>query len=441
MQNIKYFKPKSVKTLNNKAMFYISQGLQPKQKGNIVSVQRIFDNKTITTTNNVLVVDKNNDVKAKNYCALNIENLVNTKDKHSFIITTFGDKISTCTTSILLKNNYDLIEIDLDNPSKSIGVNFFKNIISNYKKANSSQPVLKKYYQNLTLNLVDNIFEVNSNNEEKASNFLKAVFLGILEDKKSSINSFSIQNIYNLIKLNLIVKDEDVLKKLFKDKSELCKSLSLPLLKSNPKRRQFLMEIILDKLKHYLTASYKKLYSTSMMNIKFINEIPTCFIIKLSEKTKNANAYAPLLLEYLLAEININNKIMSFDKRRDYYVMLDDLDRQPKYYDLNFKIDSCRINNIKFCATITDQQLLEHIYAKQTKQIINNFEIQLLFKDTTSTEPLTIAVKQSKPINKYHLSQDKIKLYKLDLSCIDSNEAILLQENKQPIKVNFDFYC
>lgn len=437
---IKQIKPNSLRILKENPKYCFVEDQQPDYVGNIVNFERVFRKRTIITRQNVMVVDSASDIRAKNYCILNAEYLINSKKQPTIIMTCFGEKVANCLTSSLLKHTYDIVEFDLENPKKSIGINVFKSIFTNYKQALKDNPEYCKYYIDLVCNIAESIYQVDTDNDERCCNFIKAILLAQLEDKKTTVNSFGIDKADDFLKQYLKSKSETYLDKYFNGKSKQCRYLAEFLLGCNAKRRQTLIKSICKALDNFQTKEMRKFDSSQAIHSKFLCEIPTFVYIKLSEDNPAVNAYAPLLLEYLHTEALIGS---TKQKCKDVFFMLDHLDRQNAIYDLNFKIDQARINRIKYSATVDNLDNLFKLYGKQTSQLLKNFECKLF---VSSNQPddyqtLTIDVEYKKKIGKFHLNNTtKTKSYTLSLNNLKDGEAILLEDAKEPVLVDIDFY-
>ena len=178
MKKIRQKSPVSIKAIYDNPMYKVSETTRH-NTGNVVLYERVMRKRTITTKNNVLVVDGINALRARNYCALNIDNLICTKQKPSFVITTFGDKILNSQKRNLLNHNYDLINIDYTDPDNSIKIDVFKELFNNYKKYVKKQPEIAGLYQKAILNIIDVMFDVQTLDDERRNGFVKAIVINL----------------------------------------------------------------------------------------------------------------------------------------------------------------------------------------------------------------------------------------------------------------------
>ncbi len=439
MKKIKQKSPVSIKALYDNPMYKVAE-TDRHNTGNIVLYERVMRKRTITTKNNVMVVDSINSLRARNYCVLNIDNLINTRQKPSFVITTFGDKILNSQKTSLLNHNYDLINIDLTDPTNSIKINVFKEMFANYKKYAKKQPIIAQLYYKSILNIIDVMFDVQTLDDERRNGFVKAFVINMLQQQKTTASKFSIDNIYKTLKGYLAKISK--LENLFVEPSKEVSTLAKQLLKCKEAKKKELVTEICDTLKLYLTPNIKKICSQNTLKLDMICEIPTCLIIKMDPDNTKENIYTPLIMEYVFNQLYVMHKLNGNNLSREINIMLDNATKMPRLYDLSFRVDQGRNMGIRYCMVVENFDEISSLYTYNYKKLIENFETKIFVESSrksTKEKFATLVVEPEQKLGKYHLFAKKSKTYNFDLNGLKDGEGVIFEQNKTPVYTDFDF--
>ncbi len=441
MQKLKQKNPVNSKVLKDNPLYTYTEGTAAKD-GNIVLYERVMRNRTVTTKNNVIVVDSINDLRGRNYCALNIDNIIRQKAKPSFVVATFGDKILNCHKNNLLKHDYDINIVDFTDPQEGLQIDVLEALFNGYKKNVKKQPLISKIYFEAIANIVDGIFNIETADDERKNNFVKAFYINLLQNPKTTITQFNFENLYKVLKSCLASKKVDTLAKTFEKSEKSVQKLADSLLKCKPAKLQALIEDIINSIKVFLTPTVKKLCSKNTLNVENFFEYPSCIVLKMQQEDSATNLYAPLVIEYILTELYVSAKLNGNTIKRPGYVMLDNLTYLPKLYDFNFKIDQGRMIGLKYSIVVQNLEQLENIYKETFNKVMKNFENKIFVESNrraTQTKLATVKVDSDQKISKFRLFNKPSKTYHIDLSGLKDGEGVIFATGKMPVYTQFDF--
>lgn len=342
----------------------------------------------------------------------------------SFIVNDVKGAIKETLKDSLKENSYEVITINLANPSEG---NNYNPLLLPYE--------LYKKNKDAGVELIDKIshyiFVSEETNvdpfwENSASSLFAGIALYMFETKKKE--EITLKTLYEL-SLNL---DEinDYLEKVSKSSALYINLISV--LGSPKETKASIVSVFMQKLKLYISReSLLNMMENTNFELSNLKEGKKAIFV-VSDSKKTSNRLVPIILEEFYEEL------IAEESKKNFNIIIDEFENLFPIKDFNAKLTEARSQGIRFTIVIKSILELRNKYGKENAELLRMAMgniIYLLANDEETLESI------SKLCGEEMTEKGLVPLItKEDLKLMKKQEAVVLMPRMYPIKTRLKAY-